>query len=76
MKPEDIERIKSIKRRHEKKLLALDGVVAVGIGALSTGEVGLIVSVRRRVDALREKIPRRIEGTLVEVRESGEIKAQ
>jgi hypothetical protein len=76
MNPEDMERIKSIKRRHEKQLLALDGVIAVGIGVLSTGEVGLIVSVKKSFDAARKKIPRRLEGILVEVRESGEIKAQ
>jgi hypothetical protein len=76
MNPDDMERIKSIKRRHEKRLLALDGVVAVGIGVLSTGDVGLIVSVKQSCDAARKKIPRRLEGILVEVRMSGEIKAQ
>jgi hypothetical protein len=76
MTPEIIERIKSIKRRHEEKLLALDGVVAVGIGTTSNGAAGLIVSVKKDVPAVREGIPKTIEGTPVEIRETGEMKAQ
>jgi hypothetical protein len=76
VKAEDLERIKSIKRANEKRWLAIDGVVAVGIGATSSGDASLIVSVKEHAAGIRKLIPHRIENVEVEIRETGEFKAQ
>ncbi len=76
MKAEDLERIKSIKRANEKRWLAIDGVVAVGIGTTSSGSACLVVSVKENVAGIRKLIPYRVENVEVEIRETGEFKAQ
>ena len=75
MKSDDIDRIRSIKQIHEKRWLAIEGVVAVGIGATSSGKVGLIVSVRERAEKLRTQIPNVVDDVEVEIKESGELRA-
>jgi hypothetical protein len=70
-----IDNIKQIKARHEKGWLEIEGVVAVGIGTTADGSLGLIVSVKENVDAIRKRLPRSIEGVIIEVQETGEIKA-
>lgn len=71
----DMEKIRQLKRAHESAWMAMDGVVAVGIGLASGGHPAIIVSVSRNLQTLRQQIPRSIEGVPVEVVESGEIKA-
>jgi hypothetical protein len=73
--PEDIGKIKEIKSRHEKDWLAIEGVVAVGIGTTSDGSIGLIISVKEDSYKIRELIPEQIEEVLVEIQETGEIRA-
>jgi hypothetical protein len=75
MKLEDIERIKTIKQIYAKGWLAIEGVVAVGIGMTSSGGTGLIVSVKSDAARIREQIPNQIEDIPVEIQETGEIKA-
>jgi hypothetical protein len=50
-------------------------VVAVGIGLVSGGNVGIVISVSRNLEKVREKIPASIEGFPIELKETGEIVA-
>jgi len=70
-----IEKIREIKRKCEKDWLAIDNVVAVGVGRTSDGSIGLIVSVKENAGKIRKQIPSRINGIVIEVQETGEIKA-
>lgn len=75
MNDEEIERVKQIKRTYEHQWLALEGVVAVGIGTTASNTVGLIVSVKEDVEKIRAAIPPKVEGIDVEIRVSGELRA-
>ncbi len=72
---EQIEKIKSIKKKYEKTWLQLDGVVAVGIGKTSDGNLGVIVSVKKNGRKYGEQIADNIEGVPIEIQETCEIKA-
>jgi len=73
--PENMEKIRSIKSINEKVWMALPGVVAVGIGLVSGGKPGIVVSVAKNLNEVRSKIPTVVEGIPVEVQETGEIRA-
>ena len=47
----------------------------MGIGLTDAGKVGLIVSVERYHPDLRRKIPKKIKGYPVEIRETGTFRA-
>jgi len=72
---DQIEKIKIIKKKFEKTWLALEGVVAVGIGKTSDGNLGIIVSVKEHDKKYKQQIPSNIEGVLIEIQETGEITA-
>jgi len=81
----EIERVTEVKRKHEKDLMRLPNVVAVGVGfrtrgGARTGEACIVVSVKAKVPASQLKpgqaIPSSIEGVPVDVVETGEIQAQ
>lgn len=55
--------------------MTLPGVVAVGIGLVSGGKTGIVVSVAKNLNEIRSKIPSVVEGIPVEVQETGEIRA-
>ena len=74
--------IQEVKKRNRKSLLALDGVVAVGIGnkisnGRNTGTVGIIVSVKKKKTALdlnaADMIPSELDGIPIDVIESKEF---
>lgn len=67
--------IKSLKKRYEKKWLAMPAVQAVGIGLLKDGNSGIIISVEKNNAALQNEIPRSLEGVGIEIRVSGIFKA-
>ncbi len=71
----DMEKIRQLKRAYERAWMAMDGVVAVGIGLASSGSAAIIVSVSRNLQTLRDQVPRTVEGVPVEVVETGEINA-
>ena len=73
--PENIDKIKKVKRQHEKAWMSLKQVVAVGIGQTSVGETGILVAVRKDPDKIRAQIPEMIKGIRVEIQQIGEIKA-
>lgn len=70
-----IAEIRAVKQAHEARWLALPGVVAVGIGRTAGGGNGIIVSVERASGRLRMEIPGEIDGVIVEIRETGALRA-
>ena len=78
------ERAKAVKARHSKRLLAIPGVIGVGVGFRQrnghfTDEVAIVVMVEHKVESedvpYTELIPSQLEGVPVDVQETGEIKA-
>ena len=72
---DQLEKIRAIKKKYEKTWLSIKGIVAVGIGQTSEGGVGIIISVKENVRKYKNQIAQNIEGTPIEIRETGEIKA-
>ncbi|MBT3314068.1 MAG: hypothetical protein HN390_05600 [Anaerolineae bacterium] len=79
------EKIKAVKRKYEKMLLAKPNVVGVGIGysfqkGWQTDKVAIVVMVSRKLPTNRlkpaELIPAEIEGIPIDVQEKGEIRSQ
>ncbi|HDL79026.1 MAG TPA: hypothetical protein ENH09_05585 [Bacteroidetes bacterium] len=75
MQNDPLLKIKEVKKKYEKKWLAFEGVVGVGIGKTSDGSPGLIISVKENGDKFRGKIPSKIKGIAIEIRVTGEFKA-
>jgi hypothetical protein len=80
----DIDRIRMIKARHEKELLARKNVVGVGIGFKETAggqtnRMSIVVMVERKLPAEtldpRDLIPPVIEGVPTDVKAVGKIEA-
>ena len=84
-KSSSFERIRSVKRAHERMLLAKPNVVGVGVGyriarGQQTDTVVIIVMVSQKLPANQlkpdELIPAEIEGIPVDVQEKGALHAQ
>ncbi len=85
MSVDPVEKALSVKRRHERVLMRMANVVAVGVGYRERGgeitdEVAIVVSVSRKlpVAELRpgQAVPSRLEGVPVDVVETGTLHAQ
>ena len=72
---EQMAKARAAKQRVERAWLAIEGIVGIGIGFTSRGAVGIIVSTREDPAALREKIPREVNGVPVELQRTGDIRA-
>jgi hypothetical protein len=84
MSEQAVQHALDVKRRHEAALLRLPNVVAVGVGFRTragqpTAETCIVVSVSRKVPAAQltrqQLIPVELEGTPVDVVETGTIHA-
>jgi hypothetical protein len=66
------------KERNERALLAIQGVVGVGVGVSETvaGEAVVEVYVEKSTPAVRSAVPGQVDGVPVKVVETGEIKAR
>jgi hypothetical protein len=69
------ERARQVKRTYEDRWLALEGVVAVGIGQDERGEPSIVVSVEADGERFRRWIPERVDGVRVEIRVTGPMQA-
>jgi hypothetical protein len=67
--------ITAVLGRHTDDLMALPGVVGVG-EALCDGTPCILVLVVERTPELEERMPRQLEGFLVEIKVTGEIIAE
>ncbi len=84
MSVDPLEKAKSVKRRHERLLMRMANVVAVGVGYREragqlTDEVAIIVSVSQKLPVAELRpgtgIPSRLEGVPVDVVEVGTLHA-
>ena len=67
--------IEDVKSRYEEQLLGKEGIVAVAIGATTTGEACIKVQIKKKSPKVEKVIPKELEGYKVEIEEVGEIKA-
>jgi len=68
--------IQEAKSRHEARLLAVPGVVSVGIGRDASDRLVLVVGIRERAATALEQIPAELDGHPVVVRSMGSVRAQ
>lgn len=68
--------IQEVKRQHESRLLAMPGVVSVGLGQNPDGEPVIVVGLDRRRPRTIARLPRTLEGYPIHVEIIGQIKAQ
>ena len=66
--------IRTVKERHEAKLMAIPGVVGVGIGEVN-GTENITVYVEAKTSLLDREIPKELEGSPVVVEVTGPIVA-
>ncbi|MGH7483212.1 MAG: hypothetical protein ACRELV_13750 [Longimicrobiales bacterium] len=64
-----------MKRAHEASWMALDEVVAVGVGRLADGQDGILVSVRSDPEKVTRLLPASVDGVPVEIRVVGDVRA-
>ncbi len=62
--------IKTVKAKHEKKLMKISGVIGLGIGKEGDEDVIVVLA-----SSATKNIPKKLEGYKVVVRETGAVKA-
>ncbi len=71
-----IEALKGIQASHEDRVMAIPGVVGIGIGLTEDGkDLAFIVYVEKLTPSVKVQMPARIEGVPVRLIESGIFKA-
>jgi hypothetical protein len=68
--------IQEAKARHVQRLLALPGVVSVGIGRDAQGREAIVVGLDRARPETQARLPAQLEGYQVRVQVIGPVKAQ
>lgn len=69
-------RIYDVKRQNEADLMALPGVVSVGIGKGPDGQPAIIVGMETVAPATPSKVPSELSGYPVVIQAAGKLKAQ
>ena len=67
--------IQAVMADHTPRLMAMEGVVAVGQGELPNGTPSIQLFIKSRDEELMKRLPSKLEGHPVEVVVAGEIKA-
>ena len=75
--PSAVDAVCKVKEKHEPRLLAVPGVISVGIGhsGKTPGQVAIEVYVKDSASAGRPQLPSSLEGVDVKLVETGEIQA-
>jgi hypothetical protein len=71
-----VDPLRVVRSAHEATWLAIEGVVAVGIGVLADGSHGIVVSVERDSERVRREVLAVVPGVPVEIRVSGPAEAR
>ncbi len=66
--------IEEVQESHEEEWLSIPGVVGVGIGECE-GSPCIQIMVEKKTDSLSARIPSRIEGYVVNIKETGAFRA-
>lgn len=67
--------IEEVKKKYTNRLLALPGVISVGIGKDPDGIPVIIVSLEHRQPETQKKLPKTLEGYPLQVEITGTVKA-
>lgn len=68
--------IQEAKARHAQRLLALPGVVSVGVGRDAQGREAIVVGLDRARPETQSRLPAELEGYRVRVQVIGPVRAQ
>ncbi len=68
--------IQDVKAQHEAELMAMPGVVSVGIGLDDQGNHVIVVGVDQDRPEIRAQVPKTVDGYPVRVEVVGKMKAQ
>ncbi|UCE62130.1 MAG: hypothetical protein JSU63_10550 [Phycisphaerales bacterium] len=72
----DLERVRDVKRRHNRELMSAPGVVGTGVGRDTSGRPVIEVYVERDTPQTRSTIPDTIDGVDVRIVETGPFEAR
>ncbi len=75
MDQQEFQQIKTVMDAHVDSLMAIDGVVGVGIGAMDNERLCIKVMVKQDDPKLKQQIPARLENYPVVIEVTGEIRA-
>jgi hypothetical protein len=68
--------IQDVKAEHASRIMALPGVVSVGIGRDAGGQPILVVGLDRERAETRARLPQELEGYVLKVEIVGDVRAQ
>jgi len=68
--------IQQVKAKHETRLMAMPGVVSVGIGRNADGQPVIVVGLDRERPETRTTVPQELEGHPVRIEVIGPVRAQ
>ncbi|MGH8221356.1 MAG: hypothetical protein ACREQZ_00130 [Woeseiaceae bacterium] len=68
--------IQEVKETHEARLMAVEGVVSVGIGRNDAGEAVIVIGLDGERPETRQQLPKRLEGYEVRAVVVGKIGAR
>lgn len=72
---DNIEKIKTIKKKYEQEWVRLPQVISIGIGQVKAETIGIIVQVLEITDEVKKLIPDQVEGIPVELQIGKTIRA-
>ncbi len=67
--------ISAVMNDHVDRLMAIPGVVGVGVGALENGTPCILVFVEKKTGQHEKLVPGELEGHRVRIEEIGEVRA-
>jgi len=67
--------INEVMKTYTKKIMSISGVVGLYVGQLDDGTPCIKVMVVKKTRELEKKIPKKLKGHPVEIRETGKIRA-
>jgi hypothetical protein len=75
--PAAVDAVRRVKERHEGRLLAIPGVIGVGVGVSekTSRQAAIEIYVKEAGESLHRALPRSLDGVEVKIIETGEIRA-
>ena len=72
-----VDAVRKVKERHEGRLLAIPGVIGVGVGVSekAIGQAAIEIYVKETTEGRRQALPQSLDGVEVKTIETGEIRA-
>ena len=68
--------VAAVQAKHDTEIIAIEGVVSVGIGLTKDGEPCLKIGTSGSTEGIREKLPDATKDICVEIEKVGDIEAQ